>query len=224
MYYYLRISALTSCFLGVVLFSCNMNSAPVRAAEPDCVVLLHGLARSEKTMGIMQNRLRQSGYKVVNQGYPSREYAIQELAQMAVGEGLKACGEQVAGQVHFVTHSLGGILVRAYFRHNDRSNLGRVVMLGPPDRGSEIVDNLKTNPMYYWLNGPAGMQLGTSSDDLPSSLGEVNFDLGIIAGTRSINPGLSTIIPGLDDGKYLQKGRKLKACAASCNCQLPIHI
>ena len=103
--------------------------------------------------------------------------------------------------IHFVTHSLGGILVRQYLREHEIPRLGRVVMLGPPNQGTEVVDRLREFPGFRFVYGEAGLQLGTGRDSVPKQLGEVNFDLGVIAGTRSINLFLSTMIPGENDGK-----------------------
>jgi len=75
-------------------------------------------------------------------------------------------------------------------------------MLAPPNNGSEVVDKFRDLPGYKWLNGPAGRQLGTGRDSLPRSLGAAEFDLGIIAGTRSINLLLSQVLPNPDDGSY----------------------
>jgi hypothetical protein len=87
--------------------------------------------------------------------------------------------------------------------------LQRVVMLGPPNQGSEAVDRLKNLPGFYWLNGPAGVQLGTSEQDMPRQLGAANFELGVIAGRRSINLLLSSMIPGQDDGKVSVESTKM---------------
>ena len=108
---------------------------------------------------------------------------------------------QSATRVHFVTHSLGGILVRSYFAEQADPRLGRVVMLGPPNQGSEVVDRLGSWWLFGRLNGPAGRQLGTGPDSVPNSLGPVGFELGVIAGNRSINWVNSLMIPGANDGK-----------------------
>jgi len=89
-------------------------------------------------------------------------------------------------------------------------DLGRVVMLSPPNGGSEVVDKLGQTFIFKWINGPAGQQLGTGNDDLPKKLGGVGFDLGIITGDRSINLLLSLVIPGADDGKVSVKSAKVK--------------
>lgn len=104
-------------------------------------------------------------------------------------------------RVHFVTHSMGGILVRYYLNEHRMTNLGRVVMLGPPNRGSEIVDALGKDPFFKWLNGPAGGQLGTDINSVPNRLPAIDFDCAVIAGDASINWINSLIIPGPDDGK-----------------------
>ncbi len=181
-----------------VLIIMTVFTTPQTQAK-ECVILLHGLARSESSMSKLSESLSNSGYVVVNQGYDSTQHNIESLAMNVVPQALSQC---IAGKkVHFVTHSMGGILLRYYTHYNDIENLGRVVMLGPPNKGSEVVDKLKNVPGFKWMNGPAGMQLGTSSDSLPNSLGPVTFDLGVIAGTRSVNLILSSYLPNPDDGK-----------------------
>lgn len=169
--------------------------APVSAA--DCVVLLHGLARGKGSMAGLETVLSRRGYRVVNADYPSTSTTIEALAAH-VGEAVQGCG---TARVHFVTHSLGGILVRVWMRDHRPARMGRVVMLGPPNGGSELVDELGGIPGFELWNGPAGKQLGTDAASLPSMLPPVDYPVGVIAGTQSVNPLYSNLIPGPDDGK-----------------------
>ena len=174
----------------------------------ECVVLLHGLARTSASMQNIASALRQAGYKISNVDYPSRKHPVEELAPLAVEHGLAECAD--AQRVHFVTHSLGGILVRHYLKYREVPTLGRVVMIAPPNQGSEVVDALRDVPGYTLLNGPAGLQLGTDADSVPIQLGPVGFELGVIAGTRTFNPILSLYLPNPDDGKVSVTSTKVE--------------
>jgi pimeloyl-ACP methyl ester carboxylesterase len=182
--------------MPVILFLMLMLLAPV--ARADCVVLLHGLARTQTSLLAMEKALQAQGFTVVNSGYPSTSEPVRDLAQRHVGPAVAECGDQ---RVHFVTHSMGGVLARLWLEKNRPATMGRVVMLAPPNQGSELVDALGSIAAFEWLNGPAGLELGTGPASVPLALGPVDFELGVIAGNRSVNPVWSTLIPGADDGK-----------------------
>ena len=167
----------------------------------ECVVLLHGLNRSWRAMKPMAESLQLAGFSTANVDYPSQSGPIEEIAPMAVGIGLEKCRSSGAETIHFVTHSLGGILLRYEHKRSPIEDLGRVVMLGPPNQGSELIDKTVDWPGFDSLSGAAGRQLGTGDDSIPMQLGPVDFQLGVIAGTGTINILASAMLPDVDDGK-----------------------
>lgn len=171
------------------------------SGKDDYVILLHGLARTNRSMAKLKKMLSKHGYKVINVNYPSTKHPIEFLAEEFLGKVIEQCSKIPRVKIHFVTHSLGGIIVRYYLKHHQLSNLGRAVMLSPPNQGSEAVDYMKDTFMFKKINGPAGQQLGTDKDSIPLKLGAVDFELGVITGSKTFDPLFSMIIPGPDDGK-----------------------
>lgn len=127
---------------------------------------------------------RRRGYAVFNWGYPSATAGIEAHAS-SLRSALNAHRSLGEKRVHFLTHSLGGIIVRALLARDAPPNLGRVVMLGPPNGGNEIAQRLRDAPAFRRVMGPAGLELGTGAESVPRRLPDAAFDLGIIAGRRS---------------------------------------
>src|SRR5262245_54397713 len=140
----------------VMLAAAEPAVADLRPPAPDCVVLLHGLGRGPGSMRKLENRLGEAGYFTWNEGYPSRSAPIEALAERYVGAAITDCRAHGATRIHFVTHSLGGILVRQYLHAHTVPEVGRIVMLSPPNGGSEIAEHLRGYALYRWFMGPAG--------------------------------------------------------------------
>ncbi|MDP1667031.1 MAG: alpha/beta fold hydrolase [Methylobacter sp.] len=168
--------------------------------DSEAIILLHGLARTSRSMNKAAKLLAAYGYQIINVDYPSRSAGISFLAQKYIAQALKQCDVKDVKKIHFLTHSMGGILLRDYLANQTIDKLGRVVMLAPPNQGTEIMDKLAGWRLFYTLSGPAVLQLGTDNNSVPNRLGPVNFQLGVIAGDKTVNPLFSWLIPGVNDG------------------------
>lgn len=167
-------------------------------AAPASVVLLHGMAQTSWSMSLLARDLERVGYHTCNTGYPTRPYDVTGLVERYVAPVI----ERLAAErpVHVVTHSLGGILVRAYLQTARLPAGSRIVMLAPPNCGSEVADFVRHWPIYRWWMGRVGQQLGTGADSIVHQLAPLDEEIGVIAGTRSIQPWFSWLLPGDDDG------------------------
>jgi triacylglycerol lipase len=188
-----------------VILTIYLAVVPVVSAEPstrprECVVLLHGLWRSGLSMKALEWKLSDAGYAVANVSYPSLAYPIAELAQRAVEEGVVRCRAMDLERINFVTHSLGGILLRQDLTSGRIEGLHRVVMLGPPNQGSQLADYVHSLEFLRPLEPQAIAQLGTGEESVPLQLGPVDFELGVIAGTTNRRWGLPGIPEEASDG------------------------
>ena len=189
----------------------NIPAAPSNIKEH--VILLHGMARSKSSMGKLEKYLTMEGYTVLNDGYPSTQKTVEAIADDHLAPMVERCKKNGAQKIHLVTHSLGGIVVRQYLQTRSLPEGSRIVMISPPNQGSELADALKDLWLYKWRNGPPGQVLGTDSASLPRALKPVDEKIGVITGNRSLNPLFSWIIPGPDDGKVGVERAKLPEMA-----------
>lgn len=176
-------------------FAANTGASP---AEPEAVILLHGYGRTTFSMRPLQGTLEAAGFAVHNIGYPSMRLSPAELTEF-LGRELHSCCS-TSERIHFVTHSLGGILVRAYLAENRPKQMGRVVMLAPPNQGSELADLANGSSLLRWILGPTAAQLGTGAESLPNRLPPPWYELGVIAGIDEVNPFGGFFVPEPSDG------------------------
>jgi pimeloyl-ACP methyl ester carboxylesterase len=186
--------------------------APANATQ-DGVVLLHGISRTALSFRKMQVTLERAGFTTLNLDYASRSKALEALAE-DIHPAIQYFADRIDGSVHFVCHSMGGLLARVYIARHRPKHLGRVVMLGTPNSGSELADRLKKFGAYRAFFGPAGQQLGTQRSEVDDAmLPPVNYPAGIIAGNRSIDPVAGTMLPKPHDGRVSVANTKLEGMA-----------
>lgn len=178
------------------------------------VVFLHGISRSYRSLIKLQQAVDSAGFATRNIGYPSREKPLSMLVD-DIHPAIAPFADDNEGATHFVCHSMGGLLARAYIARYRPARLGRVVMLGTPNGGSEIADVLKDRLFYRMYFGPAGQQLVTSRDaETEALLPPVDYPVGVIAGNRSLDPIASRfMLRGADDGRVTVARTKLDGMA-----------
>ncbi|MDP6622451.1 MAG: alpha/beta hydrolase [Alphaproteobacteria bacterium] len=188
----------------------NFGAAIGAENDKDVVVVLHGLGRSKMAMWLLASRLEDAGYKVARVGYHSLQDTPKQIIADIEGQ-IDACCLGVSPKLHFVGHSLGGLLIRAYLKDHKVANLGRVVLIGTPNTGSTIVDNLR-HKWWFQVLGPMARSLGTDAGSFPANIGQPDYPLGVIAGKRTstLNDGL---LPGDDDGLVSVESTKIAGMA-----------
>nr|WP_155262181.1 alpha/beta fold hydrolase [Bradyrhizobium sp. BR2003] len=175
--------------------------------------MLHGISRTARSFRRMELALRAAGFATLNLDYDSRRKGLDALAE-DIHPSLDQFASSLDGSVHFVCHSMGGLLARVYLARHRPARLGRVVMLGTPNGGSEIADRLKNLAAYRAYFGPAGQQLVTRRDAATSALlPPIDYCAGIIAGNRSVYPITSIGLPRPHDGRVSVANTRLDGMA-----------
>jgi pimeloyl-ACP methyl ester carboxylesterase len=179
----------------------------------ECVILLHGLGRFRQSMRGIERHLKSLGYSTINLPFPSTTATIEAIAEKYVAPAVVSCEANHVRRIHFVGHSLGGIIVRQYLQQHSVPAGSRLVMLAPPNQGLALVDLLRRVPLYEWLAGPASGEIGTGPGSVVHRLKPVPVEIGVIAGNRSMNLLFSAFMEGADDGRITVESTKLPEMA-----------
>jgi pimeloyl-ACP methyl ester carboxylesterase len=161
----------------------------------------------------LDRHLARRGFSPVNIGYPSRSLDVRSIADHHLAPVVARIRCGTGHPIHFVGHSLGGIVVRQYLQDHEVPAGSRFVMLAPPNRGSELADALMRYHWYRRFMGPAAIQLGTAADSVPNRLGAATVPVGVIAGTKSCLPFSHRIFQGPNDGKVAVERTRLAGMA-----------
>lgn len=182
-------------YLFAIILLCSSHIS--FANNNECVVLLHGWARSSKCMDPIEKELKKAGYRTINISYPSRKYSIAEISSDHIHPLINKDG---CSKVHFVAHSMGGLVTRHYLANHSIDNLGRVILIASPNQGSEIVQKVKNISWLAKILGPGCLELAKDSKII-TSLAKPYYEIGIISADVSVNPITSLFfLPGPDDG------------------------
>jgi len=192
-------------------------SSPIKCAsigsKGDYVILIHGIRKTSLSMMRIAHELNKEEYCVVNFGYTAKD-TVDTISNSLLPKFIKEFCIDPKKKINFVTHSAGGIILRRYLEKNSPLQLGRAVMIAPPNHGSEIADFSKKHltSIYKFIYGPLGRQLGALSDSYINKIlkQSVNFELGIIAGRVSHNPLSLFLIKGPNDGMVSVKSTKVR--------------
>ena len=174
----------------------------------ESVILLHGLGDVKLSMLKLESALKEEGYTTKNIGYSTTGETIESLAEKELSKVVERYKKIGFEKIHFVTHSMGGLIVRYYLQDHTLPTGSRIVMLSPPNHGSEVADHFLESKFYKLIVGKVGQELATDSDIL-SELQPIVPEVGIIAGNKSSNSYFSKIIPGDDDGRVAVDNTKL---------------
>ena len=178
--------------------------------QRECVVLLHGVGMGAWVMSPLAGTLEEAGYRTLNLGYPSRQLPIEQIAGEWLPAKLRASGVEATPRVHFVVHSMGSLVTRLYVRDHRPANLGRVVMLGPPNHGSAAADRSSRNAFLRALMGVNLPRLGTGEAAIARQLGPADFEVGVIAGKSALNPLFGKDLGTEHDGAVTVESARLE--------------
>jgi esterase/lipase len=175
------------------------------------VIILHGILLGKWHLANLAKYLTKQGYKVINIGYPSTKYPLEQLVNIVqenINHKLIALEHKSPEYtINFIGYSMGGLILRAIFSNNNnnidiiRKHLGKIVLLATPNHGSEVADFFQNNWLYKKIFGPAGQQLITDQTNIKNLFTKIDYPLGVIAGNASLDYFFSRLIKQPNDGK-----------------------
>lgn len=186
----------------------HVNLIDIVIMKNEYVIILHGIFRSSFHMRHLARFLNENEYDVLNLDYPSTKFPLQDLVEITWQNICERLTENRT--THLVGYSMGGLLVRAILSKYRPENLGRVVLLATPNKGSEVADFWQNKWIYKKLYGVAGQQLITNQEGIKNLFKPIDYELGVVAGDFSIDPFSSYLIKGKDDGKVSVESTKVK--------------
>ena len=170
------------------------------------VITLHGILRSSKSWTDLQRVLQPDGYTFVSIDYPSTQQSISDFADQL--QGLIVSLEGIE-RIHFVVHSMGGLIVRRWCQQYSDPRVERLVMIGTPNSGAEVASMLQKNLLFQLIFGPSGQELVADPETFISTLPLPTMEFAVIAGAKGDSNGFNPLIPGDDDGIVTVKSARL---------------
>lgn len=188
-----------------------MSSPTDNTPAREAVVILHGVAINTRFTARLARLIAAAGYEVHNLDYPSKTVPLAELGPRWLATKLTELGLDRAPRLHFVTHSMGGLVVRGFLAVHRPSNLGRTVTIVPPHHGSAVSDRLRRLPIIWRIIGRNLGALGTGPDAYWRTLPQrADFELGVIAGSFALNPLGWYYLPRPNDGTVAETSTRLE--------------
>lgn len=177
------------------------------------VVLLHGIFRTHRSMKGLERHLNANGFQVLNIGYASTRLTLEDIVT-SLHPRISEFAAHCPAPLHYVGYSMGGLVVRAYLHRYAPLRVGRIVMIGTPNHGSEVADFLQHWWLYRKLYGPAGQQLITCQESFSHLFGDTPGEVGIIAGRFRLDPLGNYLIRKEHDGKVSVESTRLEGMKA----------
>jgi pimeloyl-ACP methyl ester carboxylesterase len=173
------------------------------------VLLLHGHGRFGASMVLLARAARKAGFITFSPSYPYRR-PLTDIVERLVPQ-VRDFETRIGGPLHIITHSLGGLVARALIAKHRPQRLGRVVMLAPPNAGSELADLLFRLRLNSVVLGGSGAHLRTNRTELDHAiLGSIDYPAGVIAGDRPLLPLPFKLLPRPHDGKVSLAATRVK--------------